>query len=121
MEVSQRSMKKRFVLNNASFMFIVCYIYAIVFKQRFLYLYPSLCNQKISTKLCLVPAIPFFWSVKYSHHSKQNSKSLKKKKETRQTSSYYTVTEMLKKQIIHQSISLYPAIVSLVQLFLGPL
>ena len=46
--------KKRFVLNNASFMFIVCYIYAIVFKQLFLYLYPRLCNQKFSTKLCLV-------------------------------------------------------------------
>ena len=28
--------KKRFVLNNASFMFIVCYIYAICFKQIFL-------------------------------------------------------------------------------------
>ena len=60
MDVSQWSMKKRFVLNNDAFMFIVCYIYAIVFKQRFLYLYPRLCNQKISTKLCLVPAIPFF-------------------------------------------------------------
>ena len=45
----------------------------------------------------------------------------KKKKETRQTSSYYTITEMLKRQIVHQSISLYPTIVSLVQLFLGPL
>ena len=44
--------------------------------------------------------------------------NLKKKKETRQTSSYYTVTEMLKRQIVHQSISLYPTIVSLVQLFL---
>ena len=52
--------KKMFVLNNASFMFIVCYIYAIVFKQLFLYLYPRLCNQKISTKRYLVPAIPFF-------------------------------------------------------------
>ena len=109
MEVSQRSKKKRFLLNNASFMFIVCYIYAIVFKQLFLYLYPRLCNQKISTKLCLVPAIPFFEALK------------KKKKETRQESSYYTVIEMLKRQIVHQSISLYPTIVSLVQLFLGPL
>ena len=54
MELSQRN-KKKFVLNNASFMFIVCYIYAICLKQLFLDLYLMLCNQKISTKLCLVP------------------------------------------------------------------
>ena len=35
--------------------------------------------------------------------------------------SYYTVTEMLKTQIVNQRISLYPTIVSLMQLFLGPL
>ena len=45
----------------------------------------------------------------------------KKKEETRQTSSYYTVTEMLKRQTVHRSISLYPSIVYLVQSFLGPL
>ena len=118
MEVSQRSIKKIFVLNNASFMFIVCYIYAIVFKQLF-YIY----IQGYVTKNSQQNYVWFntlFWSVKYSYHSKQNSKSLKKK-ETRQTSSYYTVIEMLKRQIVHQSISLYPTIVSLVQLFLGPL
>ena len=44
-----------------------------------------------------------------------------KKEETRQKTSYYTVIEMLKTQIVNQSISLYLTIVSLVQLFLGPL
>ena len=121
MEVSQRSIKKRFVLNNASFMFIVCYIYAIVFKQLFLYLYPRLCNQKISTKLSLVPAIPDFEALNIPTTPSKIVNHLKKKKETRQTSSYYTVIEMLIRQIVHQSISLYPTIVSLVQLFLGSL
>ena len=61
-----------------------------------------------------------FSNVKYSCLSTQNSKALKKK-EARKKNSYYTVTEMLKGQIVHQSISLYPTIVSLIQLFLAPL
>ena len=50
----------------------------------------------------------------------QNSKSLKKKRD-KEKNSYYTVTEMFQGQIVHQSISLYPTIVSLIQLFLAPL
>ena len=57
-----------------------------------------------------------FSNVKYSCLSTQNSKSLKKKRD-KEKNSYYTVTEMLKGQIVHQSISLYPTIVSLIQLF----
>ena len=53
MELSERN-KKTFLLNNASFMFIVCYIYAISFKHLF-HLYLRLWKQKISTKLFLIP------------------------------------------------------------------
>ena len=96
-------------------MLLLCLLHAIftqfVLNNFFLHLYLRLCNQKISTKLCLVQ-YPFS-NVKYSCHSTQNSKALKKKKkETRQKNSYYTVTEMLKGQTVHQSISLYPTIVS---------
>ena len=44
---------KKSLLNNASFMFIVCYIYAISFKHLF-HLYLRLWKQKISTKLFLI-------------------------------------------------------------------
>ena len=73
--------KKSSVLNNASFMLIVCYIYAICFKQLFLYLYLRLCNQKISTKLFLVlfqawniPATPRNKANKFLVHCNWNVK-----------------------------------------------
>ena len=78
MEVSQRNKKK----GLHWIMLLLCLLHAIftqfVLNNFFLHLYLRLCNQKISTKLCLVQ-YPFS-NVKYSCHSTQNSKALKKKK-----------------------------------------
>ena len=65
-------------------------------------------------------SIYLFQVLIYSCHSTQQSKSLKKKEQGEKIS-YDIVIEMLKRQTVHQSISLYPTIVSLVQSFLGPL
>ena len=64
---------------------------------------------------------PFFQTLNIPASPRKIINHLKKKKEIRKKNSYYAVTEMLKGQTVHQSISLYPTIVSLIQLFLAPL
>ena len=66
-------------------------------------------------------SIPFFQTLNIPATPRKIVNHYKKKREARKKNPYYTVTEMLKGQTVHQSISLYPTIVSLVQLFLGPL
>ena len=65
-------------------------------------------------------SIPFFQTLNIPATPRKIVNHLKKKR-GKEKNSYYTVTEMLKGQTVHQSISLYPTIFSSVQLFLGPL
>ena len=117
-EVPQRSIKK----GLHYIMLLSCLLYAILTRSVFnsfsyIYIWGNVTRKSQQNYVWFNT---LFSNVKYSCLSTQNNKSLKKKRD-KEKNSYYAVTEMLKGQTVHQSISLYPTIVSSVQLFLGPL